>query len=98
MIAQKSVNESAKLKTQITELQSQVNTLRKALEMFVKDCTGEVIHSTNWLKQVGTKALSATAERSLIEHDNETIERCAKHLEERMYTTVSADLVRKLKA
>ena len=32
--------------------------LVEALDMFVKDCTGEIIHSTNWMSQQGKKALA----------------------------------------
>ena len=43
------------------------------------------------------EALSTTPAESLAKRDDEVIEKCAKHLEERMYTTVSASLVRELK-
>lgn len=75
---QASESEINSLKQRVEELQANNNQLRKALDMFAKDCTGEIIHSTNWLKQQGRKALSAIPAESLKAHDDELIEKCAK--------------------
>lgn len=55
---------------QILAQQHTIEKMREALEMFVKDCSGEVIHSTNWLTQQGRKALSIQSSTTeLAQHD-----------------------------
>lgn len=75
-------------KDKITELQSQVNQLRDAFQNSLvaleKANNDGLITDTIWVGDAETlfdymgEALSATAKQSLIEHDNATIERCAK--------------------
>lgn len=80
---------------EIIELQSQVNILREALYKLTQDA-GE--DDLSLIRQ----ALSATAEQSLAEHDNATIERIATALEnaegELKYLPEYVSLVRGMKA
>lgn len=62
---------------QILELQSHINALREAFRK-IRSCYGDGYEVDNIARQ----ALSKTPAQSLIEHDNEVIERCAKVLEQ----------------
>lgn len=77
----------------ITELQSQVNILREALEFYAK--RNPVEHLS--LPRTARESLSATAKQSLIEHDNEVLERAAKVANGFHDCDIIADAIRELK-
>jgi hypothetical protein len=76
----------------IQELEAHINELREALEVIATES-----HYELWQVQVATKALQATPAKSLIEHDNELIERCAKVCDECGTTAGEEHFIRALK-
>jgi len=66
---------------EIVELQSHINDLREALEDIATD-SGGCCDSGYSAAFVAKSILSKTPAQSLIEHDNEVIERCAKVVDE----------------
>lgn len=80
---------------QITELQAQVNQLREALEVVNRlDYT----HEHKAISEILIKALAATATQSLVRHDAEVIERCAKVAENMHKGWVTAEVAEAIRA
>lgn len=80
--------------TQISELQSDNNQLREALERIDDAAKGIAM---SYIHKQSKEALSKSPAQSLIEHDNEILEQVAVHLNENFYGD-AADEVRALKS
>jgi len=70
---------------EIAELKAHINVLREALEFYAK--RNHIQHLA--LPVTAEKALASTPAQSLQAHDDEVIERCAKHLYDEGYFQAS---------
>lgn len=89
------LNPAKKIQLQL-ELDNQK--LREALSNYVKSGWGD---KTDFYKQAEAHGMAelllATPSQSLVEHDNEVIERCAKEVDLYQYGDVTGDDIRELK-